>query len=94
MPKTDLVRLDVRAVDAARLRRCMTLGELGRRAGLARATLYLMHAGRPISLGTARLVAAALRVSLRRLLADDAAGTARRLGAVLTGVIPERENWR
>ena len=74
MPKTDLVRLDVRAVDAARIRRAMTLKELGRRAGICRATLYVMHAGRSVSLESARAFAKALGVALRSLLAAPAVG--------------------
>jgi hypothetical protein len=69
MPKTDLVTMNVRAVEAARLRRLWTLATLGQRSGVCRATLYVMRAGRPISLVSARALAKALKVSLRSLLA-------------------------
>jgi transcriptional regulator with XRE-family HTH domain len=91
---SNLVRLDVGAANSMRRKRRLLKGELARRAGVSAASVSRALNGKPIGLVTARAIAAGLRVRLRRLLADDAAGTARRLGAVLTGVIPERENWR
>ncbi|MEW6252085.1 MAG: hypothetical protein AB1716_15710 [Planctomycetota bacterium] len=63
---------DRAAFRAARLRRLLTVAEVGQAANLARGTIFAVAAGRPVTLKTARAVAAALRVGLRSLLAAPA----------------------
>ena len=69
--------LDGEAIEAARRKRLMTVGELVEQSGTSGRLVWRARTGQSVSLAKARALAGALRVSLRSLVqADHSAGAA------------------
>ena len=85
MARTILVVLAGATVEAACQRRLLSMGELAARAGTSAKTLWAARRGRPVTVRTGKRIGAALRVPLRKLLADPAADAGGRARTAIVG---------
>ena len=71
----DTLKLDGEKLGRIAARNGLLRGEVARRAGVSAPTQANAFSGRPVSVSTALKIAEAVRVPLRKLLADDDAMT-------------------